>query len=280
MSERWVDDGGNNTTGLSWATAYTSIQALVAAEPTFITTAGNVVYFGHDSNCTAAGSALTVAGPSGSDPVLFISLSQGGTAYQKGTGNQINTVGGNYTVTLDGSIAMYGIKVASGGTGAGSISLATSTPRVPTLSDCTLAPGANGSISLGGNATRLIARDLTVDLTADGTTNRSNTIIASVTGYLDLIGLTIVNPGYRTGTVIKSSTSCVGMNVSGVDFSGFQTATPVSGAAESSCVASFTNCITASPTQRRSPMRHITTGIQQIITRMTNNRNTKFHNIS
>jgi hypothetical protein len=251
MAERWVDDGGNNTTGLSWATAYTSIQSLVAAEATFLTTSGNVVYFGHDSNCTAAGAALTITGPTTGDPVKFISLTQGGTTYQKGTGKQINTTGGNYTVTLDGNLALYGIRIDSGGTATNAISFVQTTPRASYLHDCTLAPGAAGGMGLGGNATKMIIRDMVIDLTSDGTINRTGPVINGVTGYLDLVGLTFVNAGYRTGVVLKTSTSCTGASISGCDFSGFTNATAceISGGPESSCPVNFTNCITkSSPT--------------------------------
>jgi hypothetical protein len=62
-------------------------------------------------------------------------------------------------------------------------------------------------------------------LTADGTTNRTGAFITDSTAvFAEIIGGTVINPGYRTGSLI----SCVApkkLDVSGFDFSGFTNAT-------------------------------------------------------
>jgi hypothetical protein len=243
MAERWVDDGGNNTTGLSWATAYTSIQSLVAAEPTFITTAGNIVYFGHDSDGVSSGVQLTITGPSLSEPAYFISLEQGTTNYRKGTGKQINTTSAASAVLFDGSFVFVGIRIAAGNSGGGSIQFTQAVPRIATLIDCTLSPGANSAIVLGGNATKMLVRDLVIDLTTDGVINRVGSVIGGTTGVLDLIGLTFINPGYRIGTIFKSSTSSAGGHISSADFSGFSQISAISNLGEASTDFHFSNCV-------------------------------------
>lgn len=244
MAERWIDDGGDNTTGLSWATAYPSIQALMAAEPTFITTSDNVVYFGHDSDGAPSGGTLTVTGPASGNPVRLISLQQGTSNYLKGTGKQINTTDGAYHALFDGSLALYGIRVAAGGPSGGEIRFNSAVPKTPTLVDCTLSIGANASFIFGANATRLVIRDLVIDLTADGTVNpRAGVVIAGVTGVLDLVGLTFINPGQRNSQILRTSTSCSGANITGADFSGFVNVSAISTVGEASTSVNLTNCL-------------------------------------
>jgi hypothetical protein len=222
MATYYVDDGGDNSTGADWASAYTSINALDAA---VALASGDIVYFGHDSQCQAVNAGnLTITGPTAGAPVVFISVTQGSNppAYQQATANQIDTTEGAYSCTFDGSFALYGIKVASGA----NVVVANDLDEAGFVSGCILAPAANGTVTLGGGSADTKVYKTTIDLTADGTTNRATAPMA-LGAAKDVLyqGLSFVNAGYRTGTVFSANSGLTLAAIDGCDFSGFNNAT-------------------------------------------------------
>ena len=242
MAVYYVDDGGDGSDGLTWAKAYTSINALDTA---ISFAGGDIVYFGHDHNCQAVNSAaLTINGPTSGLPVIFISATTGSDppAYQKGVGTQIDTTEGVYDVTLNGSFALFGILIKSG------------RDVYPNSDDnesfytqnCTFALGA-GVSSVRNNLTlsRQWHKNLIVDLTADATTPVATAVI-TLTGtdaYHRFEGLSFINAGYRTGTIFAAGGNAW---VSGADFSGFNNATACELTTGNSHSIEFNNCKTVS----------------------------------
>lgn len=243
----YVDDGGDGTTENSWATADTSINDL-DAEYTFAS--DEIVYFGHDSNCQATNAAnLTITGPTSGAPVKFISATQGSDpvtyAQSTSTAGQIDTSEGAYSLTFDGSFALYGMTLKSGY----GINLSGDGDEVSFAQDTTFKLAANGQLS-GTTSGRIRLIDCVIDLSADGTTNRANDVfyVNSSSISMELTGLTFVNAAYRTGQVCRTNAGAggLGFRVSGCDFSGFTNATACELLGEGGGANSvFTNCLTA-----------------------------------
>lgn len=215
MTTYYIDDAGSATAPYdTWAKAATSINQLDTA---VVFGSGDIVYFGHDMQCQATNSAnLTITDNGGAIPVRFISATTGSSppAYQIATGNQIDTTEGAYSITFSNNFALYGMRVVSGAN-------ITFTTDVNYSEDTTFALGANGQLILSGESRN---KNMTVDLTADGTTNRANAVFSvSDNLHQSINGLSFVNAAYRTGTVFSGNTG--GPVVSGADFSGFTNAT-------------------------------------------------------
>lgn len=221
MPNYYVDDGGNNSDGSSWANAYTSLSAL---DDAVTLASGDVIYIGHDHVCqyTHAGNRI-ITGPTSGLPVIIISTTQGSNpvSYQKSTSNQIDTSEGSYYLRFDGSFALYGICMLSGA----QIELFAEYDESFYSEDCTFKVAANTTLSLSG--TMSIVNPI-IDLTADGTTGRSVAVITSAdSSLLTIINPSFVNAAYRTGAVFYAgqgynfgNTYCYGG-----DFSGFTNAT-------------------------------------------------------
>ena len=243
MTAYYVDDGGDGSDGLTWAKAYTSINALDTA---IALASGDIVYFGHDHNCQAVNAAsLTIVGPTSGLPVIFISATQGSDppAYQKGTGTQIDTTEGAFDVIFDGSFSLWGILVKSGR----DIATTNDQDEAFFAKDCTFAPAANEQIIIeqgnAGSVKRFV--NLIVDLTQDGTTDRSGAVFQKAVGTLCIFnGLTFLNAAFRTGSIfLGGNGGGEGLYISNADFSGFTNATPCE--FFTSCPAIVTNCKTA-----------------------------------
>jgi hypothetical protein len=236
MADRYVDDGGNNSDGTTWANAYTSINALQTAEATFLTTAGNRVFFGHDSNCQATNvTHLDIIGAaSGLTPVQLISATQGSSpaAYQVASSSvkQIDTTEGAYNVTFNGAFSLYGLRVAAGG----GVLVQNDGNEFGSCDDCMFVPGVNGSVQLAASG-QCAVRNLTVDLSAESST-QTGTVITGSGSYTDIQGLTFVNPIWRTGTIFGSFAY---LRVSGADFSAFVSGCEITGGLSQ---GEFTNC--------------------------------------
>jgi hypothetical protein len=238
----FVDDGGNGTTGLSWATAETNILDLDTAQ-TFAS--GELVYFGSDSVDPYTYAAnLTITGPSATPPLYLISSTVGaGTtvSYAASTSNQIDTSDGAYNVTFSGSFALYGISVKSGN----DIN-AISTNRYFYAENSRFAIGANRSISFATQGFFSL-ESVVVDLTADGTTNRSAQLISiSGSGLQRISRLSFVNAAYRTGSIFSVSAAAGDIVIDGSDFSGFTNGTSceiVGG--DNYGAITISNCLTA-----------------------------------
>ena len=241
MTDYFVDDGGDGSDGLTWTKAYSSINALDTA---VALASGDIVYFGHDHNCQAVNSAaLTITGPASGLPVIFISATQGSDppTYQVGTGTQIDTTeGATFDVTFDGSFALYGLLIKSGR----SITYGSDGNESFLTNNCTSAIGSAGAVTVAG-ATGMVNHhhNMVIDLTQDGTTPTSATVINATSAALAKFeGLTFVNAGYRTGVIVSSATGIV--SIAGADFSGFTNATPCEFANTTTMSATFTNCKT------------------------------------
>jgi hypothetical protein len=223
MADYWVDDGGDNTAGTSWATAYTSLDALVAAVPTALTTSGNRVFIGDDHNDAVTGAARTFTGPASGLPVLLISCDRTSgaspPAYKAGTGDQLRSSDGANAMTLDGAFSLYGIRAEAGA----GITVAIDTNEAGVLENATLALGANTAITFAGTDGQAYCEDITVDFTADGTTNRTLVPLVTTGTQVEILGLSFINAAYRTAQIFNGGARIT--NISGADFSGFTNAT-------------------------------------------------------
>lgn len=217
--------GGTAHNGLSWGSAFTSVSAL---DDVFTFASGDTVYIGHDHVCQYAHTASrTITGPTSGLPVTFISATTGSSpvAYQASTTNQIDTSEGAYNLTFSGSIVSYGCCFNSGG----NISIGANYNASVSLTNTNLKIGANASFTITTQYGDHALINCVIDLTADGTTNRSaNVITWSNSAKLTMRGLSFVNAGYRTGVVVSFTTTSMLSDVviDGADFSGFTNATP------------------------------------------------------
>ena len=242
MAEYFVDDGGDNSDGLTWATAYTSINALDTA---VALASGDIVNFGHDHNCQAVNAAsLTITAATSGLPVIFRSVTTGSdpVTYQKGTGTQIDTTEGAFSVTISGSVALHGIYIKSG---AGIIT-AQDANEALYAENCTLAPGANTSINLPSGATGMkVLINTIVDLSQESSAANQPVFSGSNTGRVVMHGLTFVNAQHRTAAVFAHTLS-TDVSVFGADFSGFTSATVCEIVSAAGGFNRLSNCKTAS----------------------------------
>ena len=221
MTDYFLDDASNGTNdGLGWSTCYNTWAQVNAAG---ILTATNRLFVGADANITNPGAALTITGPTSSRPAVIISSTVGsGTtvSYSQGTGTQVNTTGGAFDITLDGSFALYGLRFTPGQT----VVFGADSDEITFAQSCIFAPGAgnNAAISTGGNQSRARLVGCVIDFTADSTTSRSANVISGASpGLLEINGMTFTNAGYRTGAVIAATGLGSCAKVSGMDISGF-----------------------------------------------------------
>jgi len=236
--------GGTAHNGKSWGAAYTSVSAL---DDVFSFASGDIVYIGHDHVCQYAHTAnRTITGPTLGLPTIFISATTGSSppAYQASTTDQIDTSEGAYSLTFDGSFALYGCSIKSG-TG---FAFSSDGDEVFATVDLNLKPSANGSIQIGSiDNSRCVFRNTNVDLTLDGTTARTATVLSISTGSLiSFNGLTFVNAAYRTGVVFGlNTTTNPKLEAIGADFSGFTNATTCEITSTASGSMTYRNCKTA-----------------------------------
>ena len=220
MATYYVDDGGDNSDGLTWAKAYTSINALNTA---VALASGDIVYFGHDHNCQAVNAAsLTITGPASGLPVIFISATTGSDppAYQKGTGTQIDTTEGTFDVTLDGSFALYGIRIVAGG----HIVFNSDINEWVVAYNCTVKPGAAKYIKMAASSRGYQCYyNLTVDLASDSGGTAVQILYISQASNVEIIGISLLNASNRTGNVISDDSAFGTFDISGGDFSSLPT---------------------------------------------------------
>jgi hypothetical protein len=267
MADYWVYHGatGGNGSGDSWTNAFVSWAAAQTGGGGNL--GANRYFVADDHVDPTTGANKTHVGPTSGLPCVIISSDRDDTgsvpAYAVGTTAQFNTTDGNFTLTLDGSFALYGVRLASGGASSSSIAFVTDNDEFMFLRDCTLAPGAGGRIAVSGaSEARFI--NLHVDLTADGVSARISPTIDAMQGVVRINGLTFTQPGggsVRTGSVLGCGTASYITEVSGADFSGFTNATECEIVVGPESTGSFTlsNCKTkanavycAAPTTGRS----------------------------
>jgi hypothetical protein len=224
-----VDDAGSGTSPFeTWAKAATSLDALLAA---VTIAAGDIVYVGHNHVDQKTYSANhTFSGPTSGLPCTVISVTQGtgsvgggGFTFQQATADQISTnKDGAYTITFDGSWALYGIQINSGH----SLTFKPDSNEGMLVKSCELKVGNTRDLIFNSAGTvGMRCHDCTLNLTNDSGATAGD-IISFTSGYIELIGLTITNGTNRTGACLTAANSAYIAWVSGCDFSGLTNATP------------------------------------------------------
>jgi hypothetical protein len=115
-SEHYIDDGGDDSTGTTWATAWD-----VASDANAVVNAGGLVYIGSTHEETVSGSSKTIDPAAGTkaSPVVYITTSDivndppnAGT-YQNMTdgGGKIETTGAADDIVVGGNAVYHGLKV-------------------------------------------------------------------------------------------------------------------------------------------------------------------------
>jgi hypothetical protein len=251
-----IDDGGDGSqtdttqsaSSLDWSKAHASVEELRADYSAAFTTSGNIIYFGDDHNDPNKAAAWTLTCPSSGLPVILISADRANSTptYKTSTGNQLSSIGGNYSLILDGAFACYGMRIASGG----SIGCDIDEDELGGFYSCTFAPAANTSTSFRSISKhgRLLVYDCTIDFTADGTSARTALAVSIPAWVSQVRGLKFINAGYRTGTVFATSpTVAMETTISGCDLSGFTNATAceIVRVDDSSGRLTISNCLTA-----------------------------------
>ena len=238
--------GGTAHTGLrTWSEAFTSVSAL---DDVHTLASGDIVYIGHDHVCQYAHTAnRTITLPTSGLPTVFISATTGSNppTYQASTTDQIDTSEGSYTLTMNGAFAAYGCVFKAGST----INVIPDLNESGLLVDCTFKLAANGQLAIGSvSGDHAYLYNTTVDLTLDGTSNRSNNVIVLSVSEVQINGLVFINPAYRTGSIFNLGSADGGsLYVTNADFSGFTNATTCElvNVSANSLKMFFTNCKTA-----------------------------------
>jgi hypothetical protein len=213
MTVYYVDDGGSNTSPYdTWAKAAPNLKTLDTA---VALAAGDIIYIGHNSIDSTAAGATTLTMATADPPVRIISATQGSdpVAFQAGSANQIAN---NSTINFDGAVVLNGLKIVT----AGNYGLSNDANETGEMRDCSVALGANGYFGGSGEQQPRRFVNLTIDLSADGTSQRTGEVVdASAGNYtVDIAGLSFVNAGYRSAVVFSDA---IGGRISGADFSGF-----------------------------------------------------------
>lgn len=212
---------------LDWSKADTSVDNLITYDAAAFTTSGNTIYFADDHNDPNKAAHWTLTGPTSSPPVILISADRtlSTPTVKAGTGNQLSSLGGEYDVLLDGAFALYSMRTAAGS----DVVLVNDGNETVFSSGWTVVVGADGSLRFGGSGS--VHRNLIIDLSSDGTTNRSDYVVKNTTrpesgyarGAQQIDGVSFVNAAYRTGTIFYDTD--VMLLVTGADCSGFTNAT-------------------------------------------------------
>lgn len=220
MATYFVDDGGDGSDGLSWETAYTSINALDTA---VALASGDLVYFGADSQCQATNSAdLTITGPAANPPVRFISSTVGtGTTvvYEEATGNQIDTSEGYYDIFFNGAFHLTGMRIKAGGY----IYPTNDNNESFFAEDCYFLVGDDGAIAFNdpssGYSSQANFVNCTLDLTTDTPTCASAPLQTRASGEVRIQGLAITNGEERAGYCLEINDAGSLFSITGLDCS-------------------------------------------------------------
>lgn len=111
MADIYVDDGGDNSDGSTWAKSYTSIANAAVTGAA----AGSRILVGHDhTEDSGASRTLNFANGTAAAPIQIISATRGSDppAYQAGAA--IKATGGNYSFTIQGHTRWYGMALSTG----------------------------------------------------------------------------------------------------------------------------------------------------------------------
>jgi hypothetical protein len=205
---------------LDWSKADTSVADLIAYDAAAFTTSGNTIYFADDHNDPNKAAHWTLTGPTSGLPVILISAdrSLSTPTVKAGTGNQLSSLGGAYSVTLDGSFALYKLRAASGAR----ISLTADGDEVGVAYACLFAPGNAEYVALSLGS---FLRECTIDCAADTSNNSSAILSQALSGKAQIIDLTLINVTTRTGWVFSIQPTVGIVELSGLDASGLTNAT-------------------------------------------------------
>jgi len=227
MTDYFVDHRGNNTTGTSWETAFTSVFDMQAHATNPRGTVGapltntDRLIFGSD--CIDSATYVTnviITGPSAGVCEVLSSLAGTGTAvsYAIGTTYQIDMKTIAFYLQWNGGFAIYGVKHFAGN----HVSLATGgSGNTLYTEDCYFNLGEGGYINFSGgsyNSTYHV-RPI-IDLTRDGTTGRTGVVLNATQGWVEIIDPSFINAAYRT-TTICGTDQFGDLFISGGDFSEF-----------------------------------------------------------
>jgi hypothetical protein len=212
MTDYFVHPGlatGNND-GSTWADAFQTWAA--AATP--LAASGNRFYVKYDAT-SATGAALTLAGPASGVPNEIISADGTGTSatYTTATAANIATGAGAFAVELNGSFAVYGMRIQAGS----NVRFVPDSNETLHVEDCYLLPGPNGQIITANDGVYALHNfhALTVDCAADAGTQRTATIFDFST-KTDINGLTLLNGADRPNLLSAGQD----YRISGGDFTG------------------------------------------------------------
>jgi hypothetical protein len=218
MAIYYVDDGGNNTNGSSWANAYHSLADL---DDAVAIASGDIIYIGSDSvDAFAYGAARTFTGPASGSPAILISATVGTNTYAKATANHIDTAqAGAFNITISGAWAIYGARIKSGGTITLSLNSANS---IIYGEDVNFLPAATSLVQGSSTADIKMIRP-TIDLVQDS----ANTVnlALSPSALSEWLDLTIANGGFRTTSVVQFGGNNKFCSINGGDFTSCNNAT-------------------------------------------------------
>ena len=252
----WSGGDGTQTnttqsaTTLDWSKSDTSVANLIAYDANAFTTSGNVIYFADDHSDPNKAANWTLTGPTSGLPVILISAdrTQSTPTYKAGTGAQLSSLGGAYSMTLDGCFGLYGVRAVGGG----GITLDADADEQIKAESCTFVIATNSGISAGTTSSTSIGKvqldNCVIDLSADAPSARSTNVINHQLSRCVIRSLSFVNAGYRTGGVFGANTNCNALDASGLDLSGFTNATlcEVMGATAGAGTIELSNIKTAS----------------------------------
>lgn len=223
MATYYVDDGGDNTTGASWATAYLSFADLVAAHATLAD--GDVVYVGHDTVDGHTYTAnLSITGPTSGLATIISADNTSGTpptTYTTATSIQCSVNDGAYALYFVNAISAYGLKVEAGT----DINIQTNATAPQSFENCTFLPSKvtsgryfNCQGALNYNNHRLTFKNCTIDLGND-TGSSANVPIQLKDENCYFSGCTVANGSNRTGAIIAAPGEARHNEFSACDFS-------------------------------------------------------------
>lgn len=109
-----IDSNGDNTDGLSWATAYTTWASYIASEGNPV--AGEIVLVntGASPHYENPSGGVTFTGPASGQPAYIIGVDKADDSYNPATAVNFEASGATDDIITDGSLCVFGISFKSG----------------------------------------------------------------------------------------------------------------------------------------------------------------------